>query len=85
VAYLVSVIGTAIICGLLLNLAYQQFGWSLQLSMMEHGETFPLWRQIAAIVLTALVARVYVQPLFDKFKKEPSVNAADETTANQLS
>jgi uncharacterized membrane protein YraQ (UPF0718 family) len=84
VAYLVSVIGTAIICGLLLNQAYQQFGWSLQLSMMEHGETVPLWQQIAALVLASLVARVYVQPLFDKFKKEPSANASEEKTASQL-
>ncbi|MFT6093345.1 MAG: uncharacterized membrane protein YraQ (UPF0718 family) [Pseudohongiellaceae bacterium] len=69
VAYLISVIGTAIACGLLLNLAYQQFGWSLQLNIMDHGETIPLWRHTAAIALAALVLRVYAQPLFERFKK----------------
>jgi uncharacterized membrane protein YraQ (UPF0718 family) len=83
VAYLISVIGTAIICGLLLNAAYQQFGWSLQLNMMEHGEAFPLWRQIAALVLSALVVRVYAQPVFERFKKEPSTNTDDEAAASQ--
>lgn len=83
VAYLVSVIGTAIICGLLLNAAYQQFGWSLQLNMMEHGEAFPLWRQIAAVVLAALVVRVYAQPVFERFKKQPQASSADVKAASQ--
>lgn len=63
-AYLISVIGTAIICGLLLNWAYAQFAWPLQLNLMEHGETYPVWRQLAAVLLVGLVARVYIQPLF---------------------
>jgi hypothetical protein len=67
----------------LLNLAYQQFGWSLQLNIMDHGETIPLWRHIAAIALAALVLRVYVQPLFERFKKEPPANAADAATTSQ--
>lgn len=63
-AYLVAVISSAILCGLVLNALYAQFGWSLQLSIMAHGESFPLWRQFAAVVLVGLVLRVYVQPLF---------------------
>jgi len=63
-AYLVAVISSAILCGLVLNALYAQFGWSLQLSIMAHGESFPLWRQFAAVVLVGLIARVYVQPLF---------------------
>ena len=64
IAYLVGVIGTAIIAGLLLNMAYEAFAWPLQLSMAEHGESYPLWRQLAAVVLVGLVARVWIQPLF---------------------
>ncbi|MFK7862609.1 MAG: SO_0444 family Cu/Zn efflux transporter [Pseudohongiellaceae bacterium] len=79
VAYLVSVIGTAIVCGLLLNTAYAQFGWGLQLSMMEHGESYPVWRQLAAIVLACLVLRVYVQPWFSLKKKD---TAAEPTSAD---
>ncbi|NKB35123.1 MAG: SO_0444 family Cu/Zn efflux transporter [Pseudomonadales bacterium] len=65
-AYLIGVIGTAIVCGLLLNEFYQAFSWPLQLSMAEHGESYPLWRQLAAIALVGLIARVWVQPLFSK-------------------
>ncbi len=63
IAYMLGVIITAIVCGLLLNQLYQVFAWPLQLSMMAHGESYPLWRQLAAILLTALVARVFLQPL----------------------
>ncbi len=64
IAYLVGVIGTAIACGLVLNGLYANFGWPLQLSMAEHGESYPLWRQLAAVLLVGLIARVWVQPLF---------------------
>jgi hypothetical protein len=40
-AYLVAVIGTAIAAGLLLNAAYASFAWPLQLSMAEHGDSYP--------------------------------------------
>lgn len=63
-AYTAGVIITAIACGLLLNQLFSVFDWPLHLSMMAHGESFPLWRQLAAILLCALVARVWLQPLF---------------------
>lgn len=66
IAYLIGVIGTAILCGLLLNELYQAFAWPLQLSMAEHGESYPLWRQLAAVALVALIARVWIQPLFSR-------------------
>lgn len=68
-AYLVGVIGTAIAAGLLLNVAYEAFAWPLQLSMAEHGDSYPLWRQLAAVVLVGLIARVWVQPLFKQRDK----------------
>lgn len=64
IAYMVGVIVTAIASGLILNQLYAVYGWPLQLSMLEHGESYPLWRQLAAIVLSGLVLRVWVQPLF---------------------
>jgi len=63
-AYLLGVIGTAIACGLLLNELYAWFGWPLQLSAMAHGESWSWWRHGLAIVLSALVLRVYLQPWF---------------------
>jgi len=70
-AYLIGVIGTAVLCGLALNQLYQFFGWSLQLTMMEHGESFPLWRQVAAVFLSGLIARVWLQPLLSRKVSEP--------------
>ena len=64
IAYMTGVIVTAIACGLSLNQLYAFFGWELQISMMTHGESYPLWRQLAAVLLCALLARVWVQPLF---------------------
>ncbi|MCG8413807.1 MAG: SO_0444 family Cu/Zn efflux transporter, partial [Pseudomonadales bacterium] len=66
VAYLIGVIGTAIASGLVLNSMYAAFEWPLQLSMAEHGEAYPLWRQLAAVLLVGLVARVWIQPLFTR-------------------
>ena len=70
IAYLIGVIGSAIACGLALNELYQFFAWPLQLSMAEHGATFPLWRQGLAIVLIGLIARVWLQPLFMRQQRE---------------
>ena len=70
IAYLVGVIGSAIVCGLFLNELYQLFAWPLQLSMAEHGSSFPLWRQGLAIVLIGLIARVWIQPLFMRSPQE---------------
>ncbi len=66
VAYLIGVIGTAIACGLVLNQLYAMNGWPLQLSMAEHGEHVALWRQLAGILLVALVLRVWIAPLWSK-------------------
>lgn len=70
IAYMLGVIVTAIACGLALNQLYDFYDWPLQLSMMEHGESYPLWRQGAAVLLSALVLRVWVQPLFAAKKSE---------------
>ena len=63
-AYLTGVVATAVACGLILNQLYAAFEWPLQLSMMEPGESPALWRQLAAVLLAGLIARVWVQPLF---------------------
>jgi uncharacterized membrane protein YraQ (UPF0718 family) len=67
-AYLAGVIGTAVACGLILNQLYTTFGWPLQLTMAEHGASWPLWRQALGVVLVALIARVWLQPLWQRFQ-----------------
>ncbi len=73
IAYMVGVIVTAIACGLILNQFYAAYGWQLQISMMEHGESYPLWRQLAAVLLAALLARVWLQPLFAGKASKPEM------------
>ena len=62
ISYLVGVIGTAVVCGLMLNELYAYYGWQLQLSLMDQGG-FPVWRQILGVLLVCLIVRVWVQPL----------------------
>ena len=63
-AYLSGVIGTAIVCGLALNKLFDYFQWPLQLHLMAHGTSWPLWRQLAAILLAVLILRVVLRPLW---------------------
>ena len=68
VAYLVGVIVTAILAGLLLNQLHARFDWPLQLAAMAHGEEFSLWRELAAVALSLLVLRVWFSKLVDKLR-----------------
>jgi len=72
-AYLIGVISMAILCGLALNQAFSAFGWSLQLNMMEHGESWPVWRQLAAVLLSFLVLRVFLQPRLTGLLSKPEL------------
>ena len=78
-AYLTGVIFVAILCGLAFNQAFAAFGWSLQLSLMEHGASWPVWRQLAAVLLSLLVLRVFLQPVMERLlsKKEASTESDD--------
>ena len=67
IAYLIGVIGTAIVSGLVLNALYDAYAWPLQLSMAEHGEGYALWRQLLGVLLVALIARVWLQPLWQRW------------------
>ena len=78
VAYLVGVIVTAILAGLLLNQLYARFDWPLQLAAMAHGEEFSLWRELAAVTLSLLVLRVWFSKLVDKFRA-PAIEASAST------
>lgn len=64
VAYLAGVIGSAIASGLLLNALFKGFAWDLQIALVEHGANHALWQHGLAVLLTLLIARVWLQPLF---------------------
>jgi uncharacterized membrane protein YraQ (UPF0718 family) len=77
-AYLIGVIFMAILCGLALNQAVAAFGWSLKLNLIEHGESWPLWRQLAAVLLSLLVFRVSMQSLLSRLLNRPALADEDE-------
>lgn len=83
-AYLIGVISMAILCGLVLNQAFATFGWSLQLNMMDHGESWPLWRQLAAVILSLLVLRVLLQPAVDRLVNKPRVADSSDDARRQV-
>ena len=86
IAYLIGVIGTAIVSGLVLNGLYEAYAWPLQLSMAEHGEGFPLWRQLLGVLLVALIARVWLQPLWQRWQaNNHSGQTPDQQAQNQAS
>lgn len=72
IAYLVGVIVTAIGAGMVLNQAYAIMGWELELGALTHGEEAVLWRQLAAIALSLLVARVWLKGMIAKLRTPES-------------
>src|SRR5690606_33895824 len=60
VAYLIGVVGSAIIWGLLLNYFVGVFAWSFTQLAYDSHEHFAWWRHASALVLSLLVARVFV-------------------------
>lgn len=59
VAYLVGVVGSALIWGLLLNYFVSVYAWSFTQLKYDLHEHFAWWRQAAAIVLSLLIVRVF--------------------------
>ena len=57
-AYLTGVIGTAILCGLLLNSLFERFQWTLPLGSMSHGNEAHWWRQLTVLLLLGLLANI---------------------------
>lgn len=80
-AYLFGVIAVAIVAGLLLNSAYAYFGWSLAPMMLEHGEQFPLWRQLLAGLLALLVLRVGLSALRSRLANQGGDDSAEELSS----
>ncbi|WP_163836257.1 SO_0444 family Cu/Zn efflux transporter [Spartinivicinus ruber] len=68
VACLVGVIGTAIFCGLVLDASINYFGWTMVLAgSQEHHSQGIGWETIMALLLVALMIRVYWQKIRRQF------------------
>lgn len=55
VLYLIAIIGSAVVCGLILDWLFVQFNWSLDLSHGNHSAMVGLLYQGSALVLAALI------------------------------
>jgi hypothetical protein len=63
-AYLIGVIGTALLFGLLTDYLVDQFGFSVASISHTHHELLPAWLTVgSALLLGGLMLRVYVQKL----------------------
>jgi uncharacterized membrane protein YraQ (UPF0718 family) len=69
IAYLIGVVGTAIVFGLLTDYLVATYGFSVApLSAMDH-ELLPQWVTVSSsVLLAALIIKVYVNTLQNRFK-----------------
>ncbi len=71
--YLVAIVSSALISGLILDALFEQFDWQLQLSHGEHSEMVGVFYQACALVLAGLIAYQLQKMLLPKFANFKSV------------
>lgn len=74
-SYLITVIGVALVSGLLLNDLFERFNWQMDLQMGGHGEMQSLFYQACALMLAALM-------LWQWFKAFKARTGADKACHN---
>jgi uncharacterized membrane protein YraQ (UPF0718 family) len=67
--YLLAIISSAVISGLLLDVLFKQFDWQMQLSHGEHSDMVGILYQGCALVLAGLIVYQLQKMLFSKFFK----------------
>jgi membrane protein DedA with SNARE-associated domain len=53
--YLLAIICSALVSGLILDYLFEQFSWQLQLSHGEHSAMIGIFYQVCALVLAGLI------------------------------
>jgi uncharacterized membrane protein YraQ (UPF0718 family) len=71
--YLLAIISSALIAGLILDVLFEQFNWQMQLSHGEHSDMVGGLYQICALVLAGLIVYQLQKMLILKFVKPSSV------------
>jgi hypothetical protein len=71
--YLLAIISSALISGLILDVLFKQFDWQMQLSHGEHSDMIGILYQGCALVLAGLIVYQLQKMLFLKFLKPSSV------------
>jgi hypothetical protein len=70
--YLLAIISSAVISGLILDVLFKQFNWQMQLSHGEHSDMVGILYQGCALVLAGLIAYQLQKMLLPKFLKSKS-------------
>jgi uncharacterized membrane protein YraQ (UPF0718 family) len=71
--YLLAIISSALIAGLILDVLFEQFDWQMQLSQGEHSDMVGVLYQGCALVLAGLIVYQLQKMLIPKFFKPSSV------------
>lgn len=86
VAYLIGVTGSAIFCGLLLDYYVEISNWHFDKLSYDGYEHFAWWRHAAAILLCALVLRIFLQHglfYFNTYIYKPKKTKPDASCVQQ--
>ena len=71
--YLLAIISSALIAGLILDVLFEQFNWQMQLSQGEHSDMVGVLYQGCAVVLAGLIVYQLQNMFLPKFFKPSSV------------
>jgi uncharacterized membrane protein YraQ (UPF0718 family) len=71
--YLLAIISSALVSGLILDFLFDKFDWQLQLSHGEHSDMVGIFYQVCAIVLAGLIGYQLQKILIPKFVTPKSV------------
>jgi hypothetical protein len=71
--YLLAIISSALIAGLILDVLFEQFNWQMQLSQGEHSDMVGVLYQGCALVLAGLIIYQLQKMFLPKFFKPSSV------------
>ena len=71
--YLLAIISSALLSGLILDMLFKQFDWQMQLSHGEHSDMVGILYQGCAVVLAGLIVYQLQKMLIPKFFKPSSV------------
>jgi uncharacterized membrane protein YraQ (UPF0718 family) len=69
VMYLLALIGSALLCGYILDVMFETFDWSLALSHGGHSEVVSALHQGSAVALALLMLRIVYVQLSDRLSK----------------
>jgi uncharacterized membrane protein YraQ (UPF0718 family) len=71
--YLLAIISSALVSGLMLDFLFEKFDWKIQLSHGEHSDIMGIFYQVCALVLAGLIMYQLQKILLPRLFKTSSV------------